>query len=231
MRSIGTWTISLVLGFVLGPVLASGCDGPDVDRARGLGEVAQGLEASVQADREVVAIARTQGPAMLARIPAGLEAGYGFGSRAEFMRVVWGAPWRVRTWSPAVIRTANLAELPEPQALSVWRVPAVVDGKARALVTVARVDGALRVVEVGAAGLAAELDALGLTASGHTHSLLRIFQLKADFALLGAERKIVALHSGRKALRLPAADDPRLSAAALVSGLARALEQHAEVTP
>jgi hypothetical protein len=67
--------------------------------------------------------------------------------------------------------------------LDLWRVPVVVDGEHRALITVARVDGEWRAVEFGATRLAARLQAVSATIRTQDEqiALLRVFRHARDF--------------------------------------------------
>jgi hypothetical protein len=127
----------------------------------------------------------------LAKIPAGQERGYGFSDRQEFEQATVGQPVRMATINPqSVLAQANLDHKLVEQ-LQVWRVPVLVKGDYRALLTVARVQGSYRTVEIGAAGLAGELGhfaqaGIGLQANQRTF-ILRIFQLRSDFVLVAAD--------------------------------------------
>jgi len=81
----------------------------------------------------------------------------------------------------------------------------VVDGRARVLLTLEQRRGALRAVAIGAAGLAADLDAFERRRAGQLagRSLLRIFPLRADFAMVG-DGLAYPLASARTYLPLPA---------------------------
>ncbi len=131
----------------------------------------------------VMAVARQDFPTFIGRIPAGLEARYGFRDSSELSRVQVSTPFRVHTID--VVRGKGgpvIAETIRP--LDEWRVPPTVDGRRRALLTVVRTDGRLEAVDFGAAGLAEALDALdGVAPDGEQgpRFLLRIIHLRRDF--------------------------------------------------
>ncbi len=198
-RPVQTWCLGLSL---LGLVAA--CDGGR--GAADTGVVGQAVTAA-GGERAEVALraARAQAADWLGRIPAGRERDFGFADRAELERAEPGAPWRLVTYDAAALRATAPGELPAPRLLGLWRVPLEVDGRARVLLTLERRQGALRAVAIGAAGLAADLDALERRHAGPLAGriLLRIFPLRADFAMVG-DGLAYPLASARAYLPLPA---------------------------
>jgi hypothetical protein len=86
-----------------------------------------------------------------------------------------------------------------------WLFPVIVDGQVRTLLTVAKVGDAWQAVSVGASGLGQQWSATleqYSPAAGYTHALVRIFQAKADFVLLGGAGgdNLLPLEAGRIAL-------------------------------
>jgi len=124
----------------------------------------------------------------LAKIPAGQERSYGFTDRQEFEQATVGQPIRMATIDPQSVQAQANLEHKLVKQMQVWRVPVLVKGDYRALLTVARVEGSYRTVEIGAAGLAGELGhfaqaGIGKQANDRTY-ILRIFQLRSDFILV-----------------------------------------------
>mgnify|MGYP000864413780 CR=1 FL=1 len=178
-----------------------GCGRDDVPLpASGL--VRGAVQVPVAVPPEVIARAQAGLPQWLARIADGLEDRYGFASRSEMERAVLGAPWQMWTIPGRDLADAAVAA-PEPVPLDEWRVPILCDGTARALLTVARTDGGdWEVVEIGAAGLAQELDRFesdtkarqgGL--SDARRVLLRLHASRLDF--LSIESARVPVREGR----------------------------------
>jgi hypothetical protein len=124
----------------------------------------------------------------LAKIPAGQERNYGFADRQEFEQAAVGQPVRMATIDPQSILAEANPDYKLVKEMKVWRVPVLVKGDYRALLTVARVEGSYHTVEIGAAGLAGELGhfaqaGIGKQANDRTY-ILRIFQLRSDFILV-----------------------------------------------
>ncbi len=152
------------------------------------------------AEDEVYRAAVSGLPSFLDLIPADRETYYGFEDREEFSRAVAGRP----------IQMYLLSDEFSPVSSGEWRVPILVDGAYRALITVARADGLWRAVDFGAAVLARELEAFK---SPGEKILLRCFQRQCDFVVVPAksrsaegvkEGRVYPLQSSR--LNLPALD-------------------------
>lgn len=125
--------------------------------------------------KQAVAAARAGLAHFLSLIPAAQSAGYGFADCAEIDRVRLAAPYRMVT---ADEKGEALVAADE------WRFPVAVDGRYRALLTVAVVDGQAKAVNLGAAELAAELSRVEqerAVAPAARRVLLRLFSLHADF--------------------------------------------------
>ncbi|MBN2343766.1 MAG: hypothetical protein JXX29_10385 [Deltaproteobacteria bacterium] len=129
------------------------------------------------------AAATSQYMLFLNRIPVGQESEYGFDERAEFERVQVGTPLPMFTvdidTTGATPTVSNRI-----RALDEWRVPLLIDGKRRALLTVAKSGGGWQVVDFGAVNLAESLNVLDQMGSIHTPSsryLLRVFAMRRDF--------------------------------------------------
>jgi hypothetical protein len=146
---------------------------------------------AVSEKNTVATTARQSLQTWLAKIPEGREKDYGFSTREEFARATIGVPLRMATITPQAVLESGPAERGKVQIYDAWRAPVLVDGEYRLLLTVARIGPSLKVVEMGAANLAAELghfrgEGIGSKA-GTSTLLLRLFQLKCDFLLVAGE--------------------------------------------
>ncbi len=143
--------------------------------------------AQPQEVQAVLAAARDGVTQFLSKIPVGSEASFGFNSRAEFDNVGLGTPIAVVTVVPESINTVR-TDQELFVSVNEWRVPVLVGGEMRALLTVAKVGGAWKAVDFGASGLAVELGQFmkdkATEMSGRTLELLRLYQLHSDFLVL-----------------------------------------------
>ncbi|MBI5549588.1 MAG: hypothetical protein HY901_37355 [Deltaproteobacteria bacterium] len=169
----------LLLSTLLG---VAACSAPE---PRGSFQASLVSESTEEADAVAAAEAGLQH--FLDRVPVGERAAaYGFFDPARLARARLSRPYRVWTADPKRLDEGAADPL---TPLEEWRFPVTVDGRFHALLTVARVDGKLRAVDFGAAGLAAELGeleqrrAVGLSTR---RLLLRLFALRADFAAFPA---------------------------------------------
>ena len=129
-------------------------------------------------------IARSSLAAFLAQIPLGHESRYGFLHRGEFARATLAVPLRVYTTYPDSLNGDNDTLSNRPVALNEWRVPVLVDGEFRSLITIALVDGVLKAVELGGTALAREFGEFDKKYPGARRSLFRLYLLKCDFIVL-----------------------------------------------
>ena len=144
-----------------------------------------------------VAGAQDQGPAIwraaeaglkpfLDLIPPGQEKEYGFENRADFAWTQLGRPYELRTIQSQDLLNPN-ALLPGVPIVSLnqWRFPVICRGRICALLTVARMKDDWEAVDLGASGLASELDAMekryGFDNPSFSKTLLRLYQWKIDF--------------------------------------------------
>lgn len=131
-----------------------------------------------------------------------MERGYGFASEDELSRADLGRLFRVYA-------ATDPHQEPFFAAQQIWRVTVTVDGEARALVTVAKVGDRWEAVELGAAGLARELDAVAQGQGPTSSGLLRIYPLRCDLVAPSTEEpqsdwSIIPLRSARRQLGLGA---------------------------
>jgi hypothetical protein len=166
---------------------------------------------------EVAVAARAGLPAMLAAIPERDLAAYGFGTTVDRSAVGLGGPVEVLTLTPAEIsRSAAAGDLPRTTSTSSWLIPVIAGGRTRCLLTVARMDGRLKAVAIGSAGLAAQLDAL-LAAyparEGWQSAFVRVFQARADLLFVSRQgtTRVALLQSAALALASTSTLETRLT--------------------
>ncbi|MCP4131070.1 MAG: hypothetical protein GY754_08830 [bacterium] len=144
------------------------------------------LTAVVYADNmeSVSSAANAQFRDYLHLIPEGMEKDFGFLDREEFDEAALGKPHEV----------FMINEEGKVVPFNVWRVPIIIDGKYRSLLSVKEVDGEFKIVAVGASRLARELCELESEHYGEDRfleiencSLLRSFTKKADFIVYNEE--------------------------------------------
>jgi hypothetical protein len=134
-------------------------------------------------DASVIAVARSSIERFLEKIPPGFEARYGFRNRDEFKRALPGVPLRVYIPFPDSQDAKNGNRSDHPVATDEWRVPVLVDGEFRSLLTVTTVAGVLKAVDLGGAALAREFGEFDKKYSGSQRALFRVGRLKCDFIL------------------------------------------------
>ncbi len=139
---------------------------------------------------------------LIAAIPAGQEGEYGLPGRDSLDRATLGTRYRMFFWLPG--RGRSWADAVAP--LQIWRAPLVLEGRYLALVTLAMDDGRLQAVELGAAALARELEALETPSPGQEPGILRAHSLGSDFLISGngAARRAIPLASAKRNLKLSA---------------------------
>jgi hypothetical protein len=128
--------------------------------------------------------------AYLEKIPAGREKNYGFESRDQFARATLGRPYHMVSMDAA---GGSI------DVIDTWRVPILVNGRFKALLTVGKKDGAWKTVEIGAAKLSRELEGLeSSVVKGRSDvqvAIVRVFALRSDF--LGVASAKADLEAGR----------------------------------
>lgn len=163
-----------------------------------LGATGMSPEGSVS-DDSVLAVASRSLPSFLASIPVAQEARYGFAHRDEFARAVPGTPLPMLE-DPG---TTGDDSLWRPQARGLWRVPVLVDGRARAFLTVEATPSGLDAVDFGGADLAREIGELEPARRGPREALLRLDRLGCDILIVDrhgrgfAEGEFIPLRSAR----------------------------------
>jgi hypothetical protein len=155
-------------------------------------------------------------PTILQTLPDNIVQQFGFSGPEELSLASLGSPFQVFTIHPAEILNYS-ADTPIGDIISGtdhWFFPVTVNGEVRTLLTVAQVGGQWQAVYIGSAGLGqqwAKTLAKYETSAGYTHTLVRIYQAKADFVLLGGigGDKLLPLESGRVALGVKGDTEPR----------------------
>ena len=154
----------------------------------------------------VLSIARSSYKRFLNKIPPGYESRYGFVHRDEFTRTTVGKPLRVYTAYPDSRKEETGIPVKWPYLLNEWRVPLLVDGEFRSLLTIVETDGVLKAVDLGAAKLAREIGTFNRNNPDGSKALFRLDRLKCDFILIKKsnapiqEDAYYPLHSARRLL-------------------------------
>jgi hypothetical protein len=145
-------------------------------------------------DDSVYTVARSSLSAFLDKIPQGYESRYGFLNRKEFTRASPGVPIRVYIPEAGSVNGLSDSLSNHPRALNEWRVPILVDGEHRALLTVEAIGGKLAVTDLGAAGLSRELGEFKKKYPARHSALFRLQPLQCDFIII--DRTGVGLNDG-----------------------------------
>ncbi len=123
----------------------------------------------------------------LEKIPSGDEANYGFQNREEFSRAGLGSPIQMFKLNDILYGSDGKVNPMKPTGE--WKIPVTVDEQNRALVTVMKRDLEWSIVDLGAAGLARELNDFKskLTAEQFRDiKMLRVYQVESDFLFYDA---------------------------------------------
>ena len=138
---------------------------------------------SDEIESKVLKAAQDNLASSLSKIPEGKENLYGFGSRDEFKSCTVGKPYRVIALNNAFYNDETvLAEKNYIIEQNEWRVPVMVNGENRLLLTVARESETFNVVDLGGMQLAKELQQKSEKFSlSESRYILRIYPLVSDF--------------------------------------------------
>jgi hypothetical protein len=149
------------------------------------GAFAQSRTVTTEANEPAVqTVAMTDLQPFLNKIPAGRETEYGFRNREEFLRASVETPVQVFTINPDSMRNGIDPKGNYLIPLYEWRVPVVVDGEFRSLITVSMVNNTLKTVELGGESLAKEMMIFWGNEHAGCQALLRLYQLQCDFWIL-----------------------------------------------
>lgn len=163
---------------------------------------------SLSREKPIYNTAKQKLPEMLSLVPLGKEKYYGFKNREEFKSATLGSPILVYTFSENFFNEGELNVNESLVSTGEWRVPVVVNGEFRAFLTVANYEGKWKVVDFGAAVLAKELGGFEKGNPDDNKVLLRCYQKKCDFLVLGDDSKsvfegnIYPLYSAKKSLNI-----------------------------
>lgn len=136
------------------------------------------------ADASVQGTAMAGLQAYLEKIPAGRERDYGFIDRDEFRRASVGTPIQVFTINPDSMQERIDPGRNYMLPLNEWRVPVVVNGEFRSLLTVSMVDKTLKIFELGGELMAKELVESFVSDPKSRKALLRLYHFQCDFLVL-----------------------------------------------
>lgn len=139
---------------------------------------------SDEIENKVIKAAQDNLASALSKIPGGKENLYGFSSRDEFKSCSIGKPYRVITLNNTFYNddAVLVAEKNYIIEQNEWRVPVIVNGENRLLLTVTGESETFHVVDLGGVQLAKELrqksEKFNLSESRY---ILRIYPLASDF--------------------------------------------------
>jgi hypothetical protein len=117
----------------------------------------------------------------LSLIPAGTGGNYGFAAQDELGQCTVGKPYRMLTMSADFYNNAYAPDKDYLLVNSEWRVPVILNGTYKTLLTVTEDKGSYSVVDLGGAELARELQRMSVNAGNEEFYILRIHPLNADF--------------------------------------------------
>ena len=99
-----------------------------------------------------------------------------------------GVPYQMYTIHPDVMKENVTITDDMITSAEEWRFPIICNGRIRALLTVAKANGQWQAVDIGAAALASEMDALeknlSLTTRDINRIILRLYQINSDFIVI-----------------------------------------------
>lgn len=146
-------------------------------------------------------------PVLLQAVPEKILSQFYFSGPEEIDQASLGTPFQVFTIDPQEILHYQEGTAIEAivSATDHWFFPVTVDGQVRTLLTVAKMGDTWQAVTIGASGLGRQWSDTVTRfspAAGYTHKLVRIYQAKADFVLLGGAGgdELLPLKAGRIAL-------------------------------
>ncbi len=133
-------------------------------------------------DKIVAAAADSQLPVFLSKIPAGQEAWYGFRPQDDLDLCATGKPYRMIFFSNDFYKGPLEDNKNYLSIKNEWRVPVIIDGDYRNLLTMTGNPGNYLISGMGDTVLAKELQLLsaGVNENGQNY-ILRIPRLRADF--------------------------------------------------
>ena len=136
-------------------------------------------------NEKVVKAANDKLYSFLENIPVGSESQFGIDNRDEIKTATLGTPYHVMVLTKEFYNAINLsgaAYAAYVTGSNEWRVPVLVNGSSRVLVTVNAENGSYTAGDLGGAGLARELQQ-GKPRKKHTYAILRVHRLTSDFLI------------------------------------------------
>lgn len=135
---------------------------------------------------EVTGVARNGLQKFLAMIPSGHEADYGFSRGEHLQSCTVGVPFRMVGLSAEFYNSTYVPGRSYVVDGKQWRVPVILGGQYKTLLTVAGKSGDFNVIDLGGAGLATDLQRAGkLVGAADNYFILRIHPLACDFLAAG----------------------------------------------
>lgn len=116
------------------------------------------------------------------KIPQGEEKEYGFNDREEFANATLGEPIEVITLPGEVAHGTNMGKF---VSTGEYRVPLEVNGEIRSFLTVSGANGEFKCVDFGAAQLAGQINAIGLSTGANNMKILRLYSMQIDYVVIG----------------------------------------------
>lgn len=143
-------------------------------------------------ESQVKKAAQEQLQIALAGIPVGQESGFGFASREEFKTGTIGEVYRTISLTNEFYQDEKILDKDYIRVQNEWRVPVVVNGENRVLLTVFGQDTALNIVDVGGSVLAKEVQAKSAGQTSRNKFIFRIYPLAMDFIVFVDPGKTLA---------------------------------------
>ena len=132
-------------------------------------------------DKIVQAAAESQLPVFLSKIPAGMEASYGFRPQDDLDLCTVGKPYRMLFFSSDFYKGPIDVSRNYILIKNEWRVPVIADSMYRNLLTITGNPGNYTISGMGDTVLAKELQQQGAGNENDEYYILRIPPLRADF--------------------------------------------------
>jgi hypothetical protein len=179
--------------------------------------------------------AATEGlPVFLEALPEDILSQFNFSGPEELDRATLGTPFQVYSIDPQDILDYDAGTPIDSIVYGTdqWLFPVTIDGQVRVLLEVANMKGTYQAVALGSAGLGQQWSNANEQYSsrdGYINTLVRIYQAKADFVLLGGAGgdKLLPLEAGRIALGGTGEVEP-MNPADVISGLQETVKRNIE---
>jgi hypothetical protein len=184
---------------------------------------------------QAVQKAATEGlPVILDALPEDTLSQFNFSGFEELDRASLGTPFQVYSIHPQDILNYDAGTPIDSHVYATdhWLFPVTIDGQVRVLLEVANMQGTYQAVALGSAGLGQQWSNANEQYSardGYINMLVRIYQAKADFVLLGGAggNKLLPLEAGRIAMG-DAAEAGPMDPAVVISALQGTVQRNIE---